>query len=85
MQARSDLSDAATVTVAQLSPPYLSRTGSLVIPPSPLDVAADRPGAYTVTVSAVVYVTWTSTVEVRNDGARCAQTVTTNVTARLVR
>lgn len=81
----SDLSSVATVTVTQLSPPYDSRTGSLTDSPSPLGVAADRPGSYNVSVAAVGYATWSSTVEVRTDGTRCAQTVTTNVTARLLR
>ena len=81
----SNLSSAATVTVTQLSPPYESRTGLLGSSPSPLGVAADRPGSYAVSVAATGYVTWTSTIEVRPDGGRCSQTITTNVTARLVR
>lgn len=81
----SDLSNVATVTVTQLYAPYNSLTGSLVNPPSPLDIAADRPGSYTVSVVVAGYVAWSSTVVVRSDGQRCAQTVTTNVTARLVR
>jgi hypothetical protein len=81
----SDLTNAATATVRQLSPPYESRTGSLVNPPSPLGLAADHPGSYHVTVAADGYLNWTSMVEVRTDGERCAQTVTTTVTARLVR
>jgi len=81
----SDLSNVAMITVTQLSPPYHSRTGLLLDSPSPLGVALDRPGTYNVSVVATGYVTWTSTVEVRTDGGRCDQTVTTNMTARLVR
>ena len=79
-----DLSPVATVTVTQLSPPFASATGSLSSPPSPLDVAADRPGSYSVSVAAEGYQTWTATVQVLTDTGRCAQTVTTNVTARLL-
>lgn len=81
----SDLSNVAMITVTQLSPPYHSRTGLLLDSPSPLGVALDRPGMYNLSVAAPGYATWNSTVEVRTGGGRCAQTVTTNVTARLIR
>ena len=49
------LSDIATVTVTQWSPPHDSRSGSLRDIPSPLEVAYDRPGRYSVSVTATGY------------------------------
>lgn len=80
----ADINSLATVTVAQLTAPSRSRTGKLTDPPpTPLDLAADRPGPYQVTVTATGYTTWSERVEVRSTGGTCSQTITTNVTALL--
>lgn len=83
-QTNANIASAATVTVEQLSAPFHSRTGKLTDPPpSPLDLAADRPGPYQLTVTAQGYRTWSERVEVRTTGGACSQTITTNVIALL--
>lgn len=82
----ADLSSSATVTVAQLSAPFETRTGKLTDPPpTPLFVAADRPGRYRVTIAVPNYATWTQEVEVSKSGGRCSVTITTSVAALLLR
>lgn len=83
-QTNADMSALATVTVAQLTAPMRSRTGKLTDPPpTPLDLAADRPGPYQLTVTAPGYSSWSERVEVRSTGGACSQTITTSVNALL--
>jgi hypothetical protein len=80
----ASLANLATVTVTQLTAPFESRTGSLTASPSPLDVAADRPGPYQITIMVSGYHAWQKEVSVAQSEGRCPQTVTLTVDAKLV-
>ena len=81
----ADLSAAANVTVTQLTAPFESRSGPIAGSPSPLGLAADRPGPYRVSVVASGYQTWQKDVAVAQTGGRCPETLTLTVVVRLVR
>lgn len=60
----ADLNPIATVTVTQLTAPFESRSGTLTGPPSPLSLAAGRPGPYRITVVVDGYSLWEKEVTV---------------------
>ena len=79
----ASLQSQALVTVAQLTAPFETRTGSITAPASPLDVAT-RPGPYRITVNVAGYDTWERDVTVEGTTGRCPETITLTVAARLV-
>ena len=81
----ADLNGVANVTVTQLTAPFESRSGPIAGSPSPLGLAADRPGPYRVSVVAGGYQPWEKDVVVAQTGGRCPETVTVSVSVRLVR
>lgn len=80
----ASLQSQALVTVAQLTAPFEIRTGPITASPSPLDVAADRPGPYRITVVVAGYDAWTKDVTVDQTTGGCPETITLTVAARLV-
>ena len=81
----ANLNHLATITVTQLTAPFESRSGPIAGSPSPLGLAADRPGPYQLSVSVIGYESWEKDVTVAQTGGRCPETVTLTVTAKLVR
>lgn len=79
----ASLQSQAIVTVAQLTAPFETRTGSITAPTSPLDVAA-RPGPYRITVVVAGYDAWTKDVTVDQTPGRCPETITLTVVVRMV-
>lgn len=80
----TNLRNQAFVTVTQLTAPFETRSGSLAVSPSPLDLAADRPGPYRISVIVAGYELWEQNVTVAETTGRCPQTITLTVVARLV-
>jgi hypothetical protein len=80
----ANLQSQALVTVTQLTAPFETRTGSIAPSPSPLDLAADRPGPYRITVIVAGYEMWERDVTVQQTTGRCPETITLTVVARLV-
>lgn len=80
----ASLQSQALVTVAQLTAPFETRSGPISVSPSPLDLAADRPGPYRITVIVAGYDTWTRDVTVERTPGSCPETITLTVAARLV-